>query len=673
MIFTHLTITNFGVYRGVNEFELRPQVRDGETRPVILFGGKNGAGKTTILQAVRLCLYGRLALGMRVRAADYESYIIQHMHRGSPEHMPACSAQIGLVFEHTHAGVQNVYNAVRSWQFMGQDLEENISIYKDGHRLEDIPPDHWNDFLRDLIPPGIADLFFFDGEQIQALADDETEIDALSSAIGNLFNLDLIERLQADLNIYLKQQENNGRSMLQTRFIEAQEALEVSGERLANLRQDKAQLNARIAGVAKRLEDVRQTLLEQGAGLIRERAELEKRQAEIEALLEQYNGRIRELAGGLLPFAVAPVWGRRVVERLKLENRVEQSWLQYAAQQQYFDRITEYLQSEQLRARVGLHVTPSEWEIITREIRLAIQPNGRPNEIEVRHPVSPVERDNIYRWVGQAVEEIPGELHRLANQIEQLETERHALEKALSQIPEEVTAAPLLDEFFKLSQQKGRLEQQFEQLGRILYEEEVKYADLERQLRLARQKLAEADDLDQCVERAVKVQMVLDRYLEEISALKLAELEQAVGQYFNLLCRKQKLVREVRIDPKTYRVTLYGDNREVLPQSELSAGEKQLYAMALLWALRSVSGRALPIIIDTPMGRLDSEHREKLLRRFFPHAAHQIILLSTDTEIDAATYKTIEPIVSHTFHLEYDQLEGYTRVEREYFSPNGVH
>ena len=114
-------------------------------------------------------------------------------------------------------------------------------------------------------------------------------------------------------------------------------------------------------------------------------------------------------------------------------------------------------------------------------------------------------------------------------------------------------------------------------------------------------------------------------------------------------------------------MTLFGANRTVLPKSDLSAGEKQLYATALLWALRSVSGRALPIIIDTPMGRLDSDHRATMLKKFFPNAAHQVILLSTDTEIDPAAFADIQHAISHTFRLEYDQATGSTQVERRYF------
>ena len=188
MILTRLSITNFGVYRDQHDFDLRPRVVDTETLPVVLFGGKNGAGKTTILEAIRLCLYGQLALGNRVRRSDYEAYIGRRLHRDRSGMPNANSTRIGIRFEHIHVGVRSHYEATRGWRIDSQGLQESITIYKDGVPLHDIGAEHWNDFLRDLIPPGVANLFFFDGEKIQALADDNTEAESFEEAVKGLLN-----------------------------------------------------------------------------------------------------------------------------------------------------------------------------------------------------------------------------------------------------------------------------------------------------------------------------------------------------------------------------------------------------------------------------------------------------------------------------------------------------
>ena len=257
MIFTRLTVTNLGVYHGRHEFELRPVPRDGEARPIVLFGGKNGAGKTTLLDAIRLCLYGRSALGGRVRRNDYDAFIRQRLHRDA-NGVPAQTAGVGLLFEHVHAGVRSTYDAVRSWRVEGAAVKESTSVYKDGQPFQEIAPEYWNDFLRDLIPPGLADLFFSDGEQIQALADEEREADTLASAVRGLLNLDLVDRLRSDISIYLRQQEHHDRSRLHEANQQAKAAHKAAEQEVEARKQDLAQLRNTIEGIQYQIEQSRQ-------------------------------------------------------------------------------------------------------------------------------------------------------------------------------------------------------------------------------------------------------------------------------------------------------------------------------------------------------------------------------------------------------------------------------
>jgi DNA sulfur modification protein DndD len=86
-----------------------------------------------------------------------------------------------------------------------------------------------------------------------------------------------------------------------------------------------------------------------------------------------------------------------------------------------------------------------------------------------------------------------------------------------------------------------------------------------------------------------------------------------------------------------------------------------------LWALARTSGRALPMIIDTPLARLDSEHRSTIVERYFPDASHQVIVLSTDTEVDGRLLERLSPHISHSYRLEYDHDQRSTRAIPGYF------
>lgn len=108
---------------------------------------------------------------------------------------------------------------------------------------------------------------------------------------------------------------------------------------------------------------------------------------------------------------------------------------------------------------------------------------------------------------------------------------------------------------------------------------------------------------------------------------------------------------------------------QLVPKHRLSAGEKQLLAIAFLWGLASLSTRQLPIAIDTPLSRLDSTHRQNLLESYFPNASHQMILLSTDTEIGQPEVKQLREkgAVAHEYLLEYAPAQQQTKVKSGYF------
>ena len=147
------------------------------------------------------------------------------------------------------------------------------------------------------------------------------------------------------------------------------------------------------------------------------------------------------------------------------------------------------------------------------------------------------------------------------------------------------------------------------------------------------------------------------------------KLEGEVTECFRYLLHKSDLVHRVTIDTDNFSLSLYDPQGKALPKHRLSAGEKQLLAIAFLWGLARVSGRNLPVAIDTPLGRLDSSHRHNLVERYFPAASHQVILLSTDTEIDQNLVTQLREMkaISQEYLLKYDPEKRQTTVENGYF------
>jgi len=165
-----------------------------------------------------------------------------------------------------------------------------------------------------------------------------------------------------------------------------------------------------------------------------------------------------------------------------------------------------------------------------------------------------------------------------------------------------------------------------------------------------------------------KVRETLDKFRGRIVQSHINNIEALMLESFLKLLRKKNLVSQLKINPTTFEPTLTSREGEPLTFDRLSAGEKQLLATSLLWGLARASGRPVPTIIDTPLGRLDSSHRKHLIERYFPFASHQVLLLSTDEEIVDKYYKELEPYVARSYLLQHDEIKGQTTIQQGYFN-----
>lgn len=176
-------------------------------------------------------------------------------------------------------------------------------------------------------------------------------------------------------------------------------------------------------------------------------------------------------------------------------------------------------------------------------------------------------------------------------------------------------------------------------------------------------------DTDAFLKAATRAQQTLQAFRTRLTLQKLNDLEANITNYFRCLLHKSSLVHRIIVDQQTFSLTLYDTTGQPIPKHRLSAGEKQLLAIAFLWALASVSNRQIPIAIDTPLSRLDSNHRRNLIEQYFPHASHQMILLSTDTEIGREEVDELRKkgAIAQEYLLAYDSASQQTCIHSGYF------
>lgn len=657
MILRSITIENFGLYAGRQTIDLVPRRTPGRERPVVLVGGKNGAGKTTLLESVRLALYGRRALGLRVAQSEYEDHLRRRVHVGL-DGRASGSAAVGLDFDYAESGKLHRYQVARRWTVRGSKVNETLTLEKDGRPVTSVPREEWHGFLQELIPPGVSQLFFFDGEKIAEIAHDGPD-EGLAEAVRGLLGIELVGRLRTDLGLFLARRSRQADGSVASSLEASVREIAAIEREIAATAEEVAELTSRHASQARVAHNARLRFSAEGGEAASNRTTLEATRDEIRHQIGRRDLELKELAGGLLPFAVAPKLIRRFAEALGSMN------------DPVADRDVEVLRERFAAWRVSDRPQRmADWKEAHWEDVEAFLFAGAGMDRERKAPpflLEVGERRNLIARLSAVCDTVAPRAELLVNELTSLTNRLKEVEANLERASGS-GAGVVLQELLLAEQNVGaadaRLKARTEELRAMEYRRASLIKEHDRTLRAQ----VEANHARGQSELATRVGRALQQYEERLLDLKLAQLQAEFVKRFNHLARKGDFVAEVRIDRATFDTTLVDKSGREIPKSGLSAGEKQVYAIAMLWALARTSGRALPMIVDTPLARLDTDHRNALVERYFPEASHQVIVLSTDTEVDDELLRRLAPNVSHSFSLDYDPDLRATTVRTGYFA-----
>ncbi|MCC5620240.1 DNA sulfur modification protein DndD [Nostoc sp. CHAB 5715] len=660
MILRSVTLTDFGLYSGSAEFDLMPRRGEDGTRSVILIGGKNGAGKTTFLEAVRLSLYGKRALGVRVGQSQYEDYLRGRINASALDRR----ASVALEFDYAEAGAVHRYRVKREWSERGKSLIETLALEKDGSAMTSVPRDEWHHFLQELIPPGVSQLFFFDGEKISEIAEGEQDNEQLADAIRSLLGMELVERLRLDLGLYLARHQRGDGDQFAKRLDEVNRDIDAAQDKVAELSEVVADLFTQRESQARSAERVRRQFVSEGGDAALQRAKIEAGRDEVRRAILRAEHELRDMANKLLPFALAPKMVLKFKQALERSGGTESQLSVFIALREAFEAWRE----SDKPSRNGNWQT-DHWKDIGKFFDSALPPKATgslsPALQEVGDGNAALARLNeIDLHIRPRALALKDEMDKLAQQERDL---MDALTRA-----DNAAAGVLLDELRIAEQSVGATEVRLKSSQDELQLVRGQLVTLSREQKRLLDDQAAAAKGEERAELASRTAEALADYEKRLLDHKLSQLRTEFVHCFNRLARKGGLIQDVRIDLISFEAVLVGKNNREIPKAALSAGEKQIYAIAMLWALARTSGRQLPMIVDTPLARLDSEHRAKLVETYFPEASHQVILLSTDTEIDEPLRAELAHSVSHSFLLNYDHQLGQTSVSMGYFGEEAI-
>ena len=653
MILTKLTLHNFGVYAGHQIFDLSP---DDDGRSVIIIGALNGCGKTTFLTAVQLVLYGPLSPSAKSKKMPYQEFLRGKINRSTSAKE---GASIQLDFSVFDDEGERSYSVQRLWKETKRGkIREELMVFVDGEQNKFLT-ENWAEHIETLLPARIMPLFFFDGEKIEELANEENTSEILSSAVNGLLGLDLVHQLVDDLDVFELKKTKLIASKDELAALDVgQDALKALEKERGKFRQDRGEIVARLERQQEKHRKAVTEYAAQGGELYEKRETLKLNR---ENAILNFSGHAEEIAR--VAEAGAPLLlVRELLDEITIQSDLEEVSEKAEAvlellsvhDRKTMGRLTELGVGSKHVEALSTYLTSerkSYEDATSHERYLKISKTG----CEQLHSLNKLDLDATVQNVTNGLETNA----ELADAVDQLE-------KLLLAVPEGEAIKPYSQAVEKNERKIADLEECIRIVDAKLHELEVKIISAGRELRLQMSNSVdaqlEAEDTARFLKHSEKVKNTLAIFKQKVLRKKLQKLEILILECFDELTRKSQLITHLSIDPDTFEMGLIGGDGNVIETSDLSSGERQLLATSILWGLSKASQRRLPTIIDTPLGRLDTSHRRTLCKNYFPNASHQVILLSTDEEVDERYLKILQPSINKTYRVEFDAEKGGSTV-----------
>ena len=656
MQFKEFVLHNVGIFLGRHEVDLSSATPE---KPVLLFGGLNGGGKTTFLEALQLGLYGKRVKTGRRNGQAYEAYLEGMINSQAG---PDEGASIELAFTELEDEGPVDYRLVRTWRLHKSRVREQVDVYVDGQPDKALA-DNWDEAVERFLPQKLCNLFFFDGEQIETLADPDQSHEILQTAISSLLGLELVDQLMVDLRATkrnkLKSDVTDNES---ARLEEIEGRLEELDTQLETKRAERGELSRKLGRAKNTLERANLQYERQGGAMLGQMKDLERQKYEADSRVQAIKADLRALASGSLPLVLV----ESQLERLQDTANTEKTAKAYRASQDLIkDRDKEIVDWLNKKG-----IEPSLKKSFSAMLKRKRTAAAKQVDEQIQVDLSERGRHHLESLLDHDLAESSQSARGLIGQLNDLYEQLARLERELARVPEEASLTEVVSslerakmDFAQLEQKVGGMDHEIAGLESKRNDLETKRKQLETEIQLSSLK---GEFKDRVLNTTDTITKTMERFRQTVLERHLGRLESFIYESYRILLRKQGLISEIRICPKTLALTVHDLEKSPIDPGRLSAGERQLLATSILWGLAKASGRALPVVIDTPLGRLDGSHRRRLVEHYFPNASHQVILLSTDEEIDKTYYQKLQPCIASEYEIFFDESRGGSSIRSGY-------
>ena len=649
MILDQITLRDFGVYAGLHEIDLAPPSTD---RPIIVFGGLNGTGKTTLMDALQLCLFGSAAKCLSQNGVGYKDFLISRIHKSASSKQSSVSVRLRCNEGDTEAS----YHVTRNWQYAHNGVKEQLQVTRDNCAEKSLT-ENWSYYVNDIIPVNISHLFFFDGEKIATYATPKGIRELVANGVRSLFGIDVIERLQKDLRVLERRRAMTVPSANNTLIAQKEKEIQSLHNSVELMKEKRTSLKQKELYAARtEFASVMQEYHALGGDLRERREEIQHRMKQAEANLNSCYNEMTELASGELP--------------LLLIRDLLQEAANYATQEQKIKEARTMMKNlherdnKMLALIKNLPDTSAVVKALEEFCRGEMAQQEKLARCKTLINISDADIHRLNTLLQDKLLDAEKNVETMLVEFRNSEDEMKAAKFAQQGIPPDDAINEIIKKRDLLIAQIAQLENE---LSGLESEIEKKYREIERLeagISSLLEKNAESElahkDIARFMQHSLLAGQILEKFGAAVLGRKIGLVENLALESYQSLLRKDKLVASLQIDPNTFDIVLKDRTNNLVSVEQLSAGERQLLVVALLWGMAKASGKLLPIAIDTPMGRLDSTHRDRLVDQYFPYASHQLLLFTTDEEIDENYLCHLEQWIGKSYYLSFNDETGAT-------------
>lgn len=706
-----IALYNFNSYEGWNEFDF---TSDDSNKNIILIGGKNGAGKTSLFTAIKIALYGPLAFGYVGVNPQYIAKIKKCINSKAFQ-KDTVEAKVQISIALMIEREIKKYKITREWNYTKRKLEETYYVESEGCRLDEQELSYFQNYLQGMIPPDLFEFFLFDGEEVGNIFSTNTYNTYVKNAVYTLCGLDLFEIIRKYMKGYAGKAANKGEKKLHAEYNEQRKKAD-------KLEVQCSELEERLATQRIELEKIETDLIEietafKNAGGITEveRQALLKELSEEEHIKTEALVKIKMFVEGLMPFFILKDFTKGISEQLDFEEKSE-----------IYDYVQQKLEKQEIKDILNRNqkVSDETVDALNAYLLKKFMPNGWK---EGRKSIHDLSKEDLSRVNGM----ISDIRHfNVTDLIDLVEKRKNAAERT-AEINRILRTAMMDEDAVKFAEKENALLRKKDEISTKIHEAEM-------QLTARKEELTETIQQKEKALQTVKenaqnknifklsngLTQIMSSMLEQKSEAIKKNLEKLIVQNLQHIYRKNNLITHIEIEDN-FQFNLYQnvqysttellhliknlgkeafsseigkqgmqdlyqkyevENVSQLQQeleadeadrqqelfkrvdlSRLSKGERQIFILSLYWAIIELSGQDIPFVIDTPYARIDANHRKEISEKFFPNISRQVVILSTDEEINEEYYEIIKPHIAKEYLLVNDESQNRTTVEEHYF------